>query len=210
MVRAAAAIPVALVVALACALPQAGSAAAPSGPAKGAAAAQRAASAAKKRCAPKPRRSRARHGKRRRAVWVVRRTACTYLVGLPPVAAGNPAGGPGGSAQPAPAGGGPPGAGPVASTLGVEAYDFGSFVLRLSKTEVPAGKLTIYFRNKDVGAHNLWLEPPAAASGSAVRISDDVDGGGGATKSVTVSAGTYRLYCSLSGHEAMTKTLTVR
>ena len=97
----------------------------------------------------------------------------------------------------------------VASSVGAEAYDFGSFVLRLTRTAVPAGDLTIYFRNYDVGEHNLWLDPPAAAGRSPQMISEAVGEGGGATKTVAVTAGTWRLYCSLDGHEAMTRDLAV-
>ena len=108
------------------------------------------------------------------------------------------------------AGAGPdrPGA-PVASTIGAEAYDFGSFVLRLTKTSVPAGNLTIYFRNYDVSDHNLWVQRPRP-SGVPTQISEAVGEGGGATKTVAVTAGTWRFYCSLHGHESMTRDLTVQ
>jgi hypothetical protein len=108
---------------------------------------------------------------------------------------------------PAPGSSDPPA--PVASTIGAEAYDFGSFVLRLTKPSVPAGQLTIYFRNYDVSEHNLWIEPPDAA-GTPTQISAAVGEGGGATKTVAVSPGTWRLYCSLPGHEAMTRDLAVQ
>ena len=97
----------------------------------------------------------------------------------------------------------------MASSVGAEAYDFGSFVLRLTRTAVPAGDLTIYFRNYDVSEHNLWIDPPAAAGGAPLMISEAVGEGGGATKTVAVTPGTWRLYCSLDGHAAMTRDLAV-
>jgi len=98
----------------------------------------------------------------------------------------------------------------VASSIGAAAYDFGSFVLRLTRTSVPAGDLTIYFRNYDVSEHNLWLDPPAASGRPSVMISAAVGEGDGAAKTVTVTPGTWRLYCSLTGHEAMTRDLAVQ
>jgi plastocyanin len=98
---------------------------------------------------------------------------------------------------------------PVASTIGAEAYDFGTFVLRLTKPSVPAGDLTIYFHNNDVSDHNLWIQPPPSV-GVPTQISEAVGENGGATKTVAVSPGTWRLYCSLPGHEAMTRDLVVQ
>jgi plastocyanin len=97
----------------------------------------------------------------------------------------------------------------VTSTVGVEAHDIGSFVLRLTRTAVPAGKLTIYFRNQDSSLHNLWLAPSQGTGGQAVLISDDVGEGGGATRTVTVTPGGWRLFCSISGHNSMTRDLAV-
>ena len=138
--------------------------------------------------------------------------------GAPSGAAAKPAAGtasgPAGPATPAApaapgAGGTPPPPAPVASSVGAEAYDFGAFVLRLTRTAVPAGNLTIYFRNNDVADHNLWFDAPAAAGGASQMISEAVGEGGGATKTVPVTPGTWRLYCSLDGHEAMTRDLAV-
>jgi|GEM_PF-3507033 len=99
-------------------------------------------------------------------------------------------------------------AAPVASTVGAVAYDFGTFVLRLTHAAVPTGSLTIYFRNHDASEHNLWLDPPGLGAAS-VQISDAVPENAGATKTVTVTPGTWRLYCSLAGHGSMTRDLTV-
>ena len=94
----------------------------------------------------------------------------------------------------------------LASTLGVDAYDVGAFVLRLTRLAVPPGQLTIYFRNHDVSVHDLWLAGP---EGGAERISDAVGESGGAVKKVRMTPGAWRLYCSLTGHGSMVRTLTV-
>lgn len=96
---------------------------------------------------------------------------------------------------------------PVVSTLGVGAYDMNGFVLRLTRTSVPAGTLTIFFRNHDVSDHNLWISSP---DGETVeRISDTVGLDGGASRTLPVTAGAWRLFCALPDHDAMTRTLTV-
>ena len=100
-----------------------------------------------------------------------------------------------------------PAAAPVASTLGVDAYDFGTFVLRMTRTAVPAGSLTIYFRNHDSSDHNLWIEGPGL--GAPLLVSEAVGENGGATRTLPVVAGSWRLYCSLPGHDTMSRTLTV-
>ena len=41
-------------------------------------------------------------------------------------------------------------------------------------------------------------------------VSEAVGENGGATKTVAVTPGTWRLYCSLDGHEAMTRDLAVQ
>jgi plastocyanin len=106
----------------------------------------------------------------------------------------------------APAPGSAPAA-PVVSTLGASAYDIDGFVLRLTRTSVPAGDLTVFFRNLDVSDHNLWIEGPG---GDVLeRISDTVGENGGGSHTLAVTAGTWRLFCALPEHGAMTRTLTV-
>jgi hypothetical protein len=108
---------------------------------------------------------------------------------------------------PPPAAPPPPPPGPVVSTLGVGAYDMGGFQLRLTRTSVAAGNLTVFFRNYDVSDHNLWIEGPG---GDVVeRISDTVGEGGGAARTLPVTAGSWRVFCSLPDHGAMTQTFTV-
>ena len=180
-------------------------------------------SVAKRACAKKPS-QRARKACRRARASAGMRPGATRGRALLARRATRPAatgGGPAsthplGPGEPAPPAGDPPAPGtpdpvaPVASTIGAEAYDFGSFVLRLTKTSVPAGNLTIYFRNYDVSEHNLWIAAPAGSAAAPVLVSGAVGEGGGATKTVTVTPGTWRMYCSLDGHEAMTRDLAVQ
>ncbi len=178
---------------------------------------------AQKACAKKPSQRARESCRRARASAGWRRGAARGRALLAPRAtrpsatgAGLAATGPLGPGAPAPSAGDPPAPGtpepapPVASTVGAEAHDFGSFVLRLTKTSVPAGTLTIYFRNYDVSDHNLWIAAPASSAAPPVLVSGAVGEGGGATKTVAVTAGTWRFYCSLDGHEAMTRDLAVQ
>ena len=89
----------------------------------------------------------------------------------------------------------------------MSAYDIGGFLLRLTRTSVVAGQLTVFFRNYDVSDHNLWISGPG---GDVVeRISDTVGESGGGSRTLPVTAGSWRLFCSLPDHDAMTRTLTV-
>jgi hypothetical protein len=194
-------------------------------PASGGAVKRSTPAAAKKACAKKPSQRARRSSRRARASAGFRRGAGRGRALLSPRAT-NPSGAaPGAGAvpidpifpgPPAPPAGDPSAPGttgpvaPVSSTIGAEAYDFGSFVLRLTKASVPAGDLTIYFRNYDVSEHNLWIAAPASSGAAPVLVSEAVGEGGGATKTVAVSPGTWRLYCSLDGHEAMTRDLAVQ
>jgi plastocyanin len=110
------------------------------------------------------------------------------------------------AAPPAPTPGGTPAA-PVSSTLGVGAWDVGGFVLRLTRASVPAGTLTVFFHNNDVSDHNLWIEGPGGAV--LERVSDAVGENGGASHTLAVTPGAWRLFCALPDHDAMTRTLTV-
>jgi hypothetical protein len=83
----------------------------------------------------------------------------------------------------------PPGTAPAAqvhSTLGVGAYDRGGFLLLLTRSSVPAGDLTVFFRNDDVSNHNLWIAGPGDV---LARISDTVGENDGASRTLAVTAG---------------------
>ncbi len=92
--------------------------------------------------------------------------------------------------------------------IGVTAEDVGGFRLRTTRSCVPAGTVLFNFRNNDLSTHNLWAEgvTPAAAKR---RVIDDTDGETVVTGSAQLSAGAWRLYCSLPGHEAMSRLVDV-
>lgn len=126
--------------------------------------------------------------------------AGTTPVASSPAAPGAPVG-PGATEPPPPP---PP---PPVATLGVGAYDIDGFLLRLTRASVVAGQLTVFFRNYDVSDHNLWISSP---DGDVVeRISDTVGEGGGESRTLTVTPGSWRLFCALPDHGAMTRQLTV-
>jgi plastocyanin len=97
---------------------------------------------------------------------------------------------------------------PVASALGVDAFDIGGlFTLRLTRIAIPVGTVTIYYRNRDVSEHNLWIAGPGYDA--PVLVSGAVAENATATKKVDVGAGAWRLFCSLPGHASMSETITV-
>lgn len=101
-----------------------------------------------------------------------------------------------------------PPAPPAYSTLGAEAHDIdGTFVLRMTKVEVPAGALTVYFRNVDSSLHNLSISSPG---GDRTEISGDIPRDAAAQRTLPVAPGSWTLFCTLPGHGSMTRTLTVR
>lgn len=110
--------------------------------------------------------------------------------------------------SPAPAQPAPVAPAPVASALGVDAFDIGGlFTLRLTRVAIPVGTVTIYYRNRDVSEHNLWIEGPGADA--PLLVSDSVGENVTATKRIDVGTGAWRLFCSLAGHESMSETVTV-
>lgn len=127
-----------------------------------------------------------------------------------------PAGGSGGGSSAPPSGGstsggqtGDSGGAPELNALGVRAYDrSGVFTFETTRSTVRPGVLTVSFRNYDSDEHNLWIEGTSPFVG-AVRLVDDLAGGGDATTTTSLSAGAYRLFCTVPGHSSMTKTLTV-
>ena len=137
--------------------------------------------------------------RRRRAARKAAAAAARPFVAVPAPAVGAPVVVPAAPETPAPA--------PAASALGVDAFDLGGFVLRLTRVSIPAGTLTIYYRNRDSSEHNLWIEGPGGDA--PVLVSGEVGENGTATKRVAVSAGTWSLYCSLPGHEAMRAAISV-
>lgn len=92
--------------------------------------------------------------------------------------------------------------------LGAIAEDADGFRLRLTRTCVPAGTVLLQLRNRDLAEHNLWGEGVAPAAPKR-QLVPGTPGETVATASVTLTAGTWRLYCSLPGHEAMTRLVDV-
>jgi plastocyanin len=102
-------------------------------------------------------------------------------------------------------------AAPLARTLGVTEADApaGRFLLSLSRTLVGAGTVTVSVRNASQDPHDLRIE---ALDGTLVRQWDPLaplavpDPVG-----VSLTPGTYRIYCTLPGHAAlgMDKQITV-
>jgi hypothetical protein len=82
------------------------------------------------------------------------------------------------------------------------------FVLRLSRTCLRAGRTVVQYRNEDQQDHDLWLEgvAPAAPARAVVPVAAP---GAVEQADVGLAAGTWRLYCSITGHGSMTRTLTV-
>ena len=92
--------------------------------------------------------------------------------------------------------------------LGAIAEDVGGFRLRLTRTCVPAGRVLVNFRNRDLQPHNLYavgVSPVVPAK----RVLGDVDGERTTDGEIALTAGEWRIYCSIDGHEAMTKRLDV-
>ncbi len=84
-----------------------------------------------------------------------------------------------------------------ASYLGVKAVEWS---YTLSRPELTAGEVTVELNNQGEDAHNLKLQ----REGSGEPPLEVPEAGAGAQTSahVSLSPGSYRLYCSLFGHDA--------
>ena len=92
--------------------------------------------------------------------------------------------------------------------VGAIAEDVDGFRLRLTRTCVPEGTVLFQFRNEDLAFHNLWAEGTEPVR-AAREVVGDTPGETMVTASEQMAAGEWRLYCSLPGHEAMTRPVTV-
>ncbi len=95
---------------------------------------------------------------------------------------------------------------PQISHLGVKAVEYS---YTLSRPEVSAGEVIVELNNQGEDPHNLVLEHEGSAEPSLeIPATPSVSQ---ASASFALSAGTYRLYCSLYKHEAkgMEATLVV-
>jgi plastocyanin len=101
---------------------------------------------------------------------------------------------------------------PSLQAVGVTLDDRGGYSARLSRASVTAGSVVVQLRNQGEDDHNLRVVPIGHA-GSAVDF--PLTGPGqNATRTLTLSAGSYRLFCTLTtpvNHETagMNATLTV-
>ncbi|MSO40445.1 MAG: hypothetical protein EXQ70_00835 [Solirubrobacterales bacterium] len=83
---------------------------------------------------------------------------------------------------------------PPSTTLGVRANEWH---LILSRGSVDAGELKVQLRNEGEDPHNLHLE----LAGSPSYSFEDLDPGQIADRTLPLTPGTWKLYCSLAGHE---------
>ena len=131
-----------------------------------------------------------------------------FAPAAPPAAPFAPApGAPSPSQQPAPPA--DPTCGP-SRHLGAIAEDADGFRLRLTRTCVPSGQITVNWQNTDASEHDLWAMPLGDTAGTVQRIvtaalttETPVFG------TVTLTPGRWALFCSLEGHGAMQAIVTV-
>jgi hypothetical protein len=91
--------------------------------------------------------------------------------------------------------------------VGATAEDAGGvFRLRLTRSCVRAGTVLFDVRNRDLQPHDLWVRAPGAAPRPVVA---EVAPEQGAQGSAPLTAGEWTLFCSIDGHESMTRALTV-
>jgi len=96
--------------------------------------------------------------------------------------------------------------------LGVTAEDVDGFRLRLTRRCVPAGTVLFQFRNNDLAVHNLWVRPLESTTlkgSDPFEVVGDTPGETVVTASAQLGAGEWRLYCTLPGHEAMSRLVDV-
>jgi plastocyanin len=90
--------------------------------------------------------------------------------------------------------------------LGVRAEEF---KLTPSRTQLTAGDALVELQNAGEDAHDLHIEP--TGGGALTAAFPETDPGTRHKEQVSFTPGTYKLYCSLPGHEGlgMRATLTV-
>ncbi|MEA2421620.1 MAG: hypothetical protein QOF55_719 [Thermoleophilaceae bacterium] len=96
-----------------------------------------------------------------------------------------------------PAATGPPAPAPAPARLGVVAREWS---LTLSRTTLPAGAAVVELQNLGEDAHNLRVERVDGTGGPLdVPLAEAGERQSGET---TLSAGDYKVYCALPGHDA--------
>ena len=93
--------------------------------------------------------------------------------------------------------------------LTVTALDLSAkFVLRLSRTCLRAGRTIVQYQNQDAQEHDLWVEGTAPQVAKREVVAS-VDPESLQQAETTLSAGEWRLFCSIPGHATMSRTVTV-
>jgi hypothetical protein len=93
--------------------------------------------------------------------------------------------------------------------LTVTALDVNAkFVLRLSRTCLRAGRTVVQYQNQDAQEHDLWVE------GTSPQVAKREVVASAAPESLeqaetTLTAGEWRLFCSIPGHGTMSRTVSV-
>lgn len=94
--------------------------------------------------------------------------------------------------------------------LGAVAEDADGFRLRLTRTCVPAGEVTVNWQNTDLSEHDLWARPLEGGGGTVQQIiAATLTTERPVFADVTLTAGRWELFCSLDGHGAMKAAVTV-
>ena len=93
--------------------------------------------------------------------------------------------------------------------LTVTALDVNAkFILRLSRTCLRAGRTIVQLQNQDAQEHDLWVEgtSPGVAKREVVASAapESLE-----QAETTLSAGEWRLFCSIPGHGTMSRTVSV-
>jgi uncharacterized cupredoxin-like copper-binding protein len=73
--------------------------------------------------------------------------------------------------------------------------------IALTRESLPAGRILIELINQGEDAHNLLIAP--AGSTRILASFDTLASGRQGTQTVSLAPGSYRLWCSLPGHEAL-------
>jgi len=80
------------------------------------------------------------------------------------------------------------------------------FTLTLSRPLVGVGEVTIELRNHGEDPHDLVVE----RSGSSVGSWGEIGPGAVSTKKLALSTGSYKLFCSIEGHEQLGMKATLK
>jgi plastocyanin len=86
---------------------------------------------------------------------------------------------------------------PAPSALGVREHEYR---IGLSRLSVAAGRVIVELNNEGQDGHDLRVAP--IGSEQPALSFEELRSGARATKTVTLQPGSYRIWCSLPGHEA--------